>query len=75
MGYLDINAGGDSDMNDEFLVTVDGREYRCVTTGDGSDFLVEHCVDDQNRPIECDLDIYEAALHERTQRLLGACNE
>ena len=55
---------------DEFTVTVDGRKYRCVTTGWGSDFLVEACYDEQDRETECGQDIYEAAFNEHIERSL-----
>jgi len=59
---------------DEFTVTVMQREYRCVTSGDGSDFLIEACFDDAGREIEADLDIYDAAMIERIERLITAAD-
>lgn len=59
-------------MNDEFDVTVAGEVFHCVTTGSGSDLLIEDCYDSKGRAIEPDHDIYEAAILERIERQIGA---
>lgn len=59
---------------DEFFVNVNGRAYFCLTSGEGSDFIIEGCYDQQQREVEATTDIYEAALQERTERLIDAAD-
>lgn len=56
----------------EFTVFVNAKPYLCITSGEGSDFLVEQCFDEHGNEIECDPDIYEAAEQEHRERLIAA---
>jgi hypothetical protein len=59
---------------DEYTVKVGGLTYLVVTTGEGSDFLVEHC-EREGREIKPGTDLYDeiymAAFDERRERVIG----